>query len=83
MFPDTGRVPSHGPCSQPRAVFPATGRGPMLHLAAAEGRAKINAGRESPGLTDTIGSHPFSQDFRNRDASVGLLAVFEKGNEGS
>ena len=24
----------------PRAVFPATGRGPMLHLVAAEGRAK-------------------------------------------
>ena len=26
----------------PRAVFPATGRGPMLHLAAAESRAKGN-----------------------------------------
>ena len=25
----------------PRPVFPATGRGPMLHLVAAEGRAKI------------------------------------------
>ena len=25
----------------PRAVFPATGRGPMLHLAATEGRAKL------------------------------------------
>ena len=36
-----GRVLSHGPCSQPRPVFPATGRGPMLHLVAAEGRAKI------------------------------------------
>ena len=57
--------------------------GVALNLCGRMAESVIKAGRKLSGLTDTIGPHPFSQDFRNHDAAIGLLAVLEKGNEGS
>ena len=58
----------------PRAVFPATGRGPMLHLAAAESRAKllvllvILCCSRSPGLAGAASDNLVENGSFDKDA---------------